>query len=627
MSDQGSTTNFASWLREYYKWCQQERATLVEPVWGMAYDAFMGRYSSQWLDKWKSLEGNDWRCKVFVRFGRRKVISAVAQIEDVLFQGGGFPYNIKPTPVPEDARGMVLPKEIAQARSELMSKKIEDVLVECKYDRTLRSSILEKAIYGMSVHKCPVIKQKRKMQYQLQIPRLASGIDMVFGSQLAMKYARHSMVPTDTSIAVVEHHSIWDVFWDMEADNFQEGMGVCIRKMMSPGMLDRMKGKPGFDDAAIDRVVSAVGTQQYGAGAKTGVNPERGQLGRYKNNIEVVEFWGRVPVKELRNSSGYEAGSFYNLDTDAREVEVTAVVAFGSGIDAVEIRPVMPNNLPLEHRPVHEGFWEDTPHSTIGVGILENIQDATLMINGGYRSLIDNKALSSNLMLAYIENALTPGQNLNPRTGGKIELQSWVQDINKAVQWFSPPDTSDGLINMINLAERFGDEDSGHPRLMQGETAKHQPNTAFEMSQLVQAANKQLGRCIRNQDEQQIEPDIESIYHFLMATDPDENVKGDYQVQATGFAAYSDRVLKGQELIRLIQFQLSNENMARLLRYEEASREAWKVASFDPDQFLMTQEEADMLEAQKMMALAAMMPPPAGNENPAEPSETFGPMR
>ncbi len=41
----------------------------------------------------------------------------------------------------------------------------------------------------------------------------------------------------------------------------------------------------------------------------------------------------------------------------------------------------------------------------------------------------------------------------------------------------------------------------------------------------------------------------------------------------------------------------------------------------------MTQEEADMLEAQKMMALAAMMPPPAGNENPAEPSETFGPMR
>lgn len=608
---------FTAWLKEYYDWCKQERAVELEPTWGMAFDAFQGDYSSQYLDKWKALEGHDWRSKVFVRFTRRKIISAVSQIEDIIFQGGQLPYSMAPTPIPENVAGMVLPPDVADLRSTAMKKKIDDINAENHYERVLRGSLLERAIYGMSVHKVPVIRPKQTLQAQFQVPKLASVADMVFGSQLSQKYGRHIMVPQTRMIPVIEHCNLWDIFWDMEAEDFQEGIGVIHRVMMSPGMLRRLEEQPGYDSEAISRVISQFSNNSNTA-SRTDEDPKRQNLEKRRRGIEVVEFWGRVPRKELGSHDELLSGA----GNDGREIELTATVAYCSGSDGIEVRPPIPNPLPLKRRPFNVGYWEEQPHSTSGVGMAENLKDAQMMINGAYRCFIDNKAFSSSLMMFFVGNALMPGQDLNPRTGGRIQFQDWVRDIRQVMQWFSPPDNGGGTLELIGLAERFGDEDSGHPKLMQGETAKHQPKTAFETSQLLEAANKQIGKVIRNQDEGLIEPDIEALYHYLMVTDPDESIKGDFTCSATGFAGYNDKVIRAQGLMRLIQFTMSNEMTMALLKVPDAVREAWRVSNFDPDQFIKTDDEMMQELAQNMTA--QLTPPPGPDGSPVEPSQQEG---
>ncbi len=598
---------FCMWIKEFYDWCKQERAAQLETTWGMAYDAFRGDYSSAYLDKWKALEGHDWRSKVFVRFTRRKIISAVSQIEDILFQGGQLPYSVAATPVPEGMDGMFLPPNVAEARAQLMKKRIDDINAENKYERILRGSVLERAIYGMSVHKVPVIRPKQTLQAQFQVPKLASMTDMIFGSQLSQKYGRHVMTPQTRMVPVIEHCNLWDIFWDMEASDFQTGIGVIHRIMMSPGMVRRLEEQPGYDSEAISRVISQFNDGDNNA-SRSDEDPKRQALEKRRRGIEVVEFWGRVPRKELGGHDELLAG----VSTDGREIELTSTVAYCSGSDGIEIRPALPNPLPLKRRPFNVGYWEEQPHTTSGVGMSENLKDAQMMINGAYRCFIDNKAFSSSLMMFFNESALKPNQDLSPRTGARVAFQDWVKDIRQVMQWFSPPDNGGGTLELIGLAERFGDEDSGHPKLMQGETAKHAPKTAFETGQLLEAANKQIGKVIRNQDEGLIEPDIEALYHYLMVTDPDENIKGDFTCSATGFAGYTDKVIRAQGLMRLIQFTLSNEMTMALLKVPDAVREAWRVSNFDPDQFLKTDEELMQELAQNMAEQLQAPPGPDG---------------
>ncbi|MEM5785849.1 MAG: hypothetical protein AAGU11_00945, partial [Syntrophobacteraceae bacterium] len=102
----------AGWLLDLAKDFKQERDNILEPIWRMSYDAFRGKFSSENLKRWKALEGHEWRSKIFVRLTKMKIISGVSTIEDIEFQGGSLPWEISPTPVPEDGSGLFLPPDI-----------------------------------------------------------------------------------------------------------------------------------------------------------------------------------------------------------------------------------------------------------------------------------------------------------------------------------------------------------------------------------------------------------------------------------------------------------------------------------------------------------------------------------
>jgi hypothetical protein len=609
------------YVREVYDAFAKQRVASIEDEWFLAYDAFKGEYSASNLEKWKALEGYDWRSKAFIRAARRKTISAVAQINDIYFQGGVLPFNLKPSEDAKLIQGMTLPPEVAQFRCDNMRSTINADLARAKYERSLMASNLELGIYGMSVHMCPVVKPWVARTYVTEIPGMARALNAVglLPPEVLMRYTRQ--VPRDIrlEIAVPVHINLWDYFWDFEAPDHQSGIANIHRVMMDPGMVRRLEEMPGYDKIAINALLSVPIKPSTSTRSKNSEAPSKTDLQSYNRTIEVVNFWGRVPKRYLSGREDLMA----TIDTDGREVEINAVFAYAPGDSSggVEIRKASPNKNPLQRRPFNVAFWETIPHETVGCGVPENMQDSTMAQNGAWRAFMDNKALAGNLMLFWKSSGFKPGQDMNPRPGGQYELEESVRNVRDVYDWISPPDIGAGLMEMFQVAERLGDIESANPSMLQGEMSRNMPDTAYQSHQLVEAANKVIGQVIKNIDEGHIEPDIEAMYHYNMEVNQREDIKGAFDCQATGFSGYNDRILTGNAILNALSFGLSNQFTQAYMKVPEHLKEIYKAKSLDPDNFLKSQDQVDQEAAQKMMAMAQLQAPPGvggmeGSGNP-----------
>lgn len=592
---------------ECFKWFKLERENLLEENWRLAYDAFKGAYSSENLSRWRKLEGFEWRSKVFVRLTKHKVVSAVSQIEDIVFQGGQLPWGISPTPYPETAPGIRLDKKEAEDRCTRMKVRIDDILNEARAERVIKGSVLEKSVYGLAWLKSPVIRPFRYLGPELVLPQDDAGLVANYPPELISRYGRHELRVKTKMAPVMENPSVWEIFWDMENPDPQDGQGIIHRVMMSPGQLRQLLRRPGYNREAINAILANLKSRegQTRTVSDRAEGPYREGLMNLWRNIPVYEFYGRAEKKLLkgRGKPDLQAGS--------DEVEIITVVA---GAEPLVIWGPEPNFYPGQVRPLHLDRWEDFPHEPGGEGIPASIKDSQMMVNSAVRCFIDNKALSSNVLIAGRSGALAPGQSKQLYPGKFFELAEHIQRAQDAIQFFSPQDVTGGLLDLVNLFERFADEESNLPRLLQGEVARFSPKTAFESSQLLTAANKAMGKIIRNMDENHIEPVISGLYYWIMATDPDETIKGDYTVSATGFSSYTNRTIRGRELTSFLGFALSNELLARLPKISKLFREIARVRDIDPDEFIKTDAE---LEEEAAALVAQMQAPPGPGGLPA----------
>ena len=565
----------AMYIKECFDYWRQERMNLLEDTWSFAYDAFKGEYSSGNIARWKKLEGHEWRSKFFVRLTKQKVVAVVSQIEDVEFQGGKLPWDISPTPYPQDMAGQLLDPQMADDRCEAMKRIMDDNLTETDAETVFIQSLLEMAVYGLSWLRAPVLREVTAATVSLESP--VPGI--MLPPELLAQYGKHQVNFIKRVIPTVEHPNLWDMFWDLETADHQKGQGIIHRQMMSPGRFLQLSDRPGYDKEAIDRVFGQAGPidQSIGGTVDSSEGPYRSRLQYRRRNMPVFEFYGRVPRRYLVDSQM----DLSNVASGSREVEIACVVA-GTGQPRTIKGPFTADSVSAI-RPFHLARWEEIPGEPGGVGIAENLKDSQAMLNSAVRCFIDNKALASNLLIFGKSNALAPGQDKTIYSGKFFELANHVMDWREAMGFAQVPDVSAGLVDLINMVERFADEDSNAPKLLQGETARFSPNTAFETGQLLEAANKALGKIIRNRERGHYEPVIKGLYWWEMATNPDENLKGDYTVKATGYSTYLNKIQRGKVLSTLLTMALSNPMLAMLINPEVHLEEIYKASDLDPD--------------------------------------------
>jgi len=609
--------------KRYTKSEESRRAD--EERWLRAYRNYRGLYGPdvKFTDTEKS--------RVFVKVTKTKTLAAYGQITDVLFSNNKFPLSIDPSVLPEgvaedvhfdpkqpeaapqipfgdegaasigkdfdldkleemlgalkddlkDVPGLKMgvgasPTSItfspAMVAAKKMEKKIHDQLEESGASKHLRASAFEMALFGTGVMKGPFATNK--------------------------EYANWSedgtYKPTIKTVPEASHVSIWNFYWDPDANNTEECQYIIERHKMSRTQLRALKRRPHFRKNVIDQIVE----QGESYVKKYWEDDLRDYAPNFAvERFEVLEYWGNVDVELLEENDIEIPEAFKDGD------ELQANIWYCNGmIIRLVLNPFKPSKIPYYAVP-----YELNPYSLAGVGVGENMDDTQTLMNGFMRMAVDNAVLSGNLVFEVDETNLVPGQDMSVYPGKVFRRQGGAPGQSLFGTKF--PNVSQENMQLFDKARQLADESTGMPSFAHGQTGvSGVGRTASGISMLMNAAGGSIKTVIKNVDDYLLAPLGKAFFNFNMQFDFDPSIRGDLEVNARGTESLMATEVRSQRLMQFLQI-VSNPALAPFAKMPYIIREIAK--SMDLDQDKVTN---NMDEAARQAALMGPPPAPAGAE-------------
>lgn len=588
-----------------------------------AYRNFRGQYGPdmQFTDEEKS--------KYFAKVTKNKVLAAYAQISDVLFAGNKFPIGIEPTPVPngdlpeavnldpqakddqfspgsatiarptilgpfKEALGKVSDKlklgfgksptavtwEPVKAAAKLMEKTIHDQLEESNASKHLRYATLELCLFGTGIIKGPFAidkeyeKWNKSGQYEPEI----------------------KTIPNISSV------SVWNFYPDDEAKNMSDADWAIERHKLSRSQLRDLKKRPFFRKESIEKAI------------EMGPNyvPEYWESIIRDNNMavaterfEVLEYWGVID-KELAKDAELDIPEELK---DMDEFQVNAWIC-GDQILRLVMNPFTPKRIPYYAVP-----YELNPYSFFGIGVAENMENSQSLMNGAMRMMIDNAALSGNIIIEIDETNLVPGQSMKVFPGKVFRRQGGAP--GQAIYGTKFPNITQELITLYDKARQLADEDVSNPSYAHGQTGvTGVGRTASGMSMLMGAAAQSIKSIVRNIDDYLLAPMGKALFAFNMQFNFKEEFVGDLDVIARGTESLMRNEIRSQRLLQFYQTVTSNPMTAPFARIDYLLREIATSMDLDEDKVLNDPREA-AIQATVMKQMQDIMGPEAAQQTGA----------
>lgn len=630
----------AEWVASDFEDMRTARKTL-EDKWNRNLDMY--NCTDESVKTWKKGEKTGWRSRTYVGMTRQKVMSAFSLITDMTLRGGRVPFllrreraydkygtaqidemvsqvagevlggspeaqyseneveqNTIPFPTaPSDepgATGAVSLKPV-DAGASGMEALINSQMDMGKIDRHYIKMVLSMCVFGLGWTKKGATRYVKRM-FSKKVT------DGMWASGSAEK-----LIPSVSFVPV------WDVFWDMEAENLKECCGIAHRQMLSVYDIRQLKKDQTYLADNIDELLSEVephvdrevfssttvpaskglrdvfGGDAYNLTSTSGgLSPSLRDIKKRKRNIEVVERWGRIPSK-LAAKFEKTANSVYSIsedgegDEDGGEVECVVTIACGKVIRYIRTR--------IEDRPFCQSVFEESMNGSGGVGLPDKLENEQMVLNGAVRAFEDNSRLSGDVILGVKRRYLIDNDSMGIEPGKLFEIAEECQDARQAMQQVIIQNVGSSYEAMIALFERYSEETSMIPRITQGQAPIYnKTNTAYEISQQGEKAGKYMASIIRNIDEGQIEEWVQYYYEWNME-DPDisEEIKGSYTVVPLGFTSYEDKVVRFQRIRDFIASVANLPEAASVVKMESVIRAIAETLDLEKDELLKTPEE------------------------------------
>lgn len=591
---------FDTWSRD-----RQE----IETKWLKNDNAFRGIAEGVW----KAEEGEDWRSNTFIMATKIKILSAYSVVIDILLQGGMVPFALAPSPwdsilmedMPEDQR------ETVQDQIDDMTGLIHQQIQDCDGDRALMNCVMAAAKFGETYWKTYIHDVIRRGFNPVSFApeRMPSG-----GGPDQFK--RFEYFEKIIKSMAFEYVPVWDMFRDIETDDMQTSRGYCHRSYVSPWELKSLVGKNvakdknRFKKEEIERAIKNNNKALATSTGKQGMTPGLRNIRNRYNTIEQKEFWCRVPRVIIDDFDKQGGGDNHQdvvrePENDGDEVEVGAWMADDEVIRLVRVKE--------KTRPHGRVVWEINLDDNFGIGVADNLESVQQTLNGMVRAFEDNKKLSANIMLAIKESLLvdwsgkfTPGE--------LVKIAEEAKSASEAMQQIIVQDVGDSLLSGIGLMERYADEVSMLPKIMQGAIHdKQKPDTLGEINILQANAGKYLGSVIKNFDEGMIEPIVWRFYEYNMLDPSITKGKGNYIAKPLGFTSFQNKIVRLQKILQAVQIASSVQPLAVETRFKALGEEVYKSLDIDPQVVFKSKEEKEaegqqMAQAQQAQSdMAAMM--------------------
>lgn len=620
------------------------------------WNKYRQAWETRWSKSWRRLnniyekefsgsEGAGWRSKHYYGVTRQKCRVALSLLYELVFQRGRVPYDLANTPISdsEDAAVSQAVGERPEDRAKAMLKLLDDQFVEAKLDKKLRMLLRSGIEMGTGVLRGPFPVPRIRNQW---IPRLPEGGDkaleqIVAQFAVAMQNAESAgaqdqmqQISSQQEAAVQQFVQenrfydlarreemypdfdvvdLWDVWLDPNSETVEDAVGVFERRVFNPEELAALteakngKGKPIYDAQAIEDILtgnSAKGSVAYryadmDLSLSRGPHRERLTYENYQREITTVTFTGSLPAHILDQYSRQSKGVDYGGEKSLKDFKaVECIVEFCRG----RVIRFERNAYPRQRRLYYIWRYAREAGSPYGWGLSDELEHSQSCFNGFLRLFLDNKRLAASVGKVIREGkVLNAGDTMKPGWTMVVDENTAPRD---AVMFQTIPDVSGNCLEALKFCEDWANVASGLPAFLEGDQVGHKANTAYEASELKTSAMKQLGVPIQAMDDDVIVPLVEAVYDWNMQFSENEAVKGDFTIQATGFATFKNKTLVGIELRNLLNLYLQAPQLFPAIDADAILRELERIGELPAGKFVLPEDKAAEKAAQQQESQA-----------------------
>lgn len=551
------------------------------------------------------------RSTVFIGMTRQKTNAAEARLADILLPTDDRNWGIQPTPSPElmgmskdnkaamDQQGQPIMgdngqparvRDVVKAVLEMANKKalamqteIEDQLVECNYNSELRKMIHDAAVLGTGVVKGPIVTNRTRKAWQPLTDSMGQTVHQI---EIVQEISPASFR--------VDPRNVWP---DPGCgENIHNGKGIYEREQVTAKQIRDLAKQPGFLKDQLRKVLEEGPKQSATLRELT----DEDQRDMTRLTYEMWTYWGEVDHDDLE-SAGVSVGEKDELRTIS-----ACVVMINNTVVKAFLNPLEGGDIPYDFY-----VWEKVAGTMWGYGIPYLMRSQQKVLNAAWRQMMDNAGVSSGPQIVIKPGAIQPADKQWQLSARKIWYATDdIDDVRKAFSTFEFNSHQAELAGIIKMATELADAETGVPTIMQGEKGAA-PDTVGGMQMLMNSANVVLRRLVKQFDDMVTKPHIRRYYDYNMMYNEDEEIKGDFTIDARGSSALVVRDIQNQSFLNLLAAG-ANPIYGMYLDTQKLFEKALQAQHIDPAEVFKPEEEIEQIkEAQKQAAAQGPAPDPA----------------
>ena len=551
------------------------------------------------------------RSTVFIGMTRQKTNAAEARLADILLPTDDRNWGIQPTPDPElmgmskdnkaamDQQGQPIMgedgqparvrdvvkavREQANKKAKAMETEIDDQLVECSYNGELRKVIHDTAVLGTGVIKGPIVTNRTRKAWQ---PITDSTGETVHQIEIVQEIGPASFR--------IDPRNVWP---DPGCgETIHNGKGIYEREQVTAKQIRDLAKQPGYLKPQLRKVLEEGPKQSATLRELT----DEDQRDMTRLTYEKWTYWGEVDHDDLE-CAGVSVGEKDEL----RSISACVVMINDTVVKAF-LNPLENGDIPYDFY-----VWEKVAGTVWGYGIPYLMRSQQKVLNAAWRQMMDNAGVSSGPQIVIKPGAIQPADKQWQLSARKIWYATDdIDDVRKAFSTFEFNSHQVELAGIIKMATELADAETGVPTIMQGEKGAA-PDTVGGMQMLMNSANVVLRRLVKQFDDMVTKPHIRRYYDYNMMYNEDEEIKGDFSIDARGSSALVVRDIQNQSFLNLLAAG-ANPVYGMYLDTQKLFEKALQAQHIDPAEVFKPEEEIEQIkEAQKQAAAQGPAPDPA----------------
>lgn len=551
------------------------------------------------------------RSTVFIGMTRQKTNAAEARVADILLPTDDRNWGIQPTPEPylslmtmnddpaidqmtgqpimDPKTGQPMRKkqvaravmDMARKKAEAMQTEIEDQLIECDYSSELRKVIHDTAVLGTGVLKGPIVTNRTRKAWQ---PYTDASGQTVYQVEIVDELRPASFR--------VDPRNVW-------ADpgcgeNIHDGKGIYERQKLTAKQVRDLVKQPGYMKEQIRKVLEE-GPKKSASFQELKDEDQRDVA---RDTYELWEYWGEVDHEDLE-AAGVEVG-----EKDQLRAMNACVVMINDTVVKAFMNPLDDGQMPYDFY-----VWEKVSGSCWGYGIPYLMRAQQKVLNAAWRQMMDNAGVSSGPQIVMNPNVIQPADKQWQLSSRKIWFATDdMDDVRKAFATFEFDSHQAELAGIIKMATELADQETGVPVIMQGEKGAA-PDTVGGMQMLMNSANVVLRRLVKQFDDMITKPHIRRYYDYNMLYNDDEEVKGDFTIDARGSSALMVRDIQNQAFLNLLA-AAANPIFGMYIDPKKLFEKALQAQHVDPAEVFKSEQEIEQIKEMQKQAAAQQPPDP-----------------